>query len=143
MSTSKYPPDCSSYMTNDRPVDRHFQIPGGTLQYNAQRDGHFPYIYKIETHSLVHTPKYVKTILIHVVDTAIGARVSRAKFEKTLSVPLGPNVVMDDYGPFPNLISFLLFNKTSLTQVYWNWNWAQYCLPGRLPTMVYILKRMT
>ena len=117
MSTPKYPPDCSSYMTNDGPMDHHFQIPGGTLQYNAKRDGRFPYIYKIKTHSLVHAPKYVKTILIHVVDTAIEARVSRAKFEKTLSVPLGPNVVMDDYGLFPNLISFLVSNITSLTQV--------------------------
>ena len=39
MSTSTYPAypiDCSSCMTNNGPVDGHFIIPSGTLQYNAK-----------------------------------------------------------------------------------------------------------
>ena len=87
-------------MMKDGPTDHRFQIPGGILQYNPERDVHFPYIYEITTHALVHSPNYIKTILIHVVDTAIDARVKRANFEKTLSVPLGPNAIMDNYGEF-------------------------------------------
>ena len=85
-------------MTKDGPVDHRFQILGGTLKYNTKRDARFPYLYEIPTHALVHNPKYIKTILIHVVDTSVEALVTRAKFEKTLSVPLGPNAVMDNYG---------------------------------------------
>jgi hypothetical protein len=41
MSASTYPAypiDRSSCMTNNGPVDGHFKIPGGTLQYNAERN---------------------------------------------------------------------------------------------------------
>jgi len=106
MTISAYPIDRSSCMTNDGPLDRRFQIPGGTLKYNAKRDVRFPYIYQITTHALVHAPEYFRTILIHVVDTSMEALVSRAKFEKSLSVPLGPDALMDNYGKFPSFISF-------------------------------------
>lgn len=94
-------------MTNDGPTDSRFRIPGGTLQFNAERDTHFPYIYRIPTHALVHAPEYIKTIWIHIVDTSTEARMARANFEKSLSVPLGPNAFMDTYGLFPNLMSLL------------------------------------
>ena len=87
-------------------MDQRFQIPGGTLQYKSQHDAHFPYLYKVPTHSLVHSPKHIKTILIHVVDTSIKAREACAKYETMLSVPLGPNANMDDYSPFSGLTSF-------------------------------------
>lgn len=104
MSTTTYPIDRTLCMTKEGPTDGRFHIPGGTLQYNAQRDARFPYIYKLATHALVHSPEQVKTILIHIVDTSIDARVTRAKFAKTLSVPLGPDANMNNYGPFPNLL---------------------------------------
>ena len=87
-------------MMKDGPTDRRFQIPGSILQCNPERDAHFPYIYEITTHALVHLPNYIKTILIHVVDTTIDAHVKRANFEKTFSVPLGLNAIMDNYGEF-------------------------------------------
>ena len=93
-------------MTNEGPTDHRFQILGGTLKYKAERDACFPYIYKITTHALVHMPEYIKTILIHVVDTSVEALVTRAKFEKSLSVLLGPDALMENYGQLPNLISF-------------------------------------
>ena len=37
-------------------------------------------------------------ILIHIVDTSREARIERAKFDNTLSVPLGPNALMEEYG---------------------------------------------
>ena len=106
MSISAYPIGRSSCMTNNEPVDRRFQIHGGTLKYKAERDARFPYIYQITTHALVHAPEHFRTILIHIVDTSEEALVARAKFEKSLSVPLGPDALMDNYGQFRNFISF-------------------------------------
>ena len=83
-------------------MESGFQIPGGILQYNPERDARFPYIYEIPTHALVHSPEYIKKILIHVVDTSIEARIGHARFEKSLSVPLGPNANMDNHGRFLN-----------------------------------------
>ena len=100
MTGPTYPIDRFSCMTNDGPTDPRFQIPGGTLLYNAERDVRFPYIYKISSHALVHSPQYIQTILIHVAETAIEARVARANFETSLSVPLGPDAIMDKYGLF-------------------------------------------
>jgi len=97
-----YPIDRSACMLEDGPIDHRFQITGGTLLYKPERDSRFPYIYSIPTHPLVHSPNYIKTILIHVVDTSIDARIARANYEKTLSVPLGPDGNMDSYGQLLN-----------------------------------------
>ena len=93
-----YPKDRTTCMIKDGPVDPRFQVPGGTLRFKPERDSRFPYIYEIPTHALVHSPKYIKTILIHIVDTSIEARKVRAKFEFTLTVPLGPNACMENHG---------------------------------------------
>lgn len=109
MPAPTYPRDRSECMRRDGPIDRRFQVPGGILLYKPERDSRFPYIYKIPTHALVHTPEYIKTILIHVVDTSIKARIERAKFEKTLSVPLGPNANMDNNGALANIIFSFIY----------------------------------
>lgn len=93
-----YPKDRTACMIKDGPVDPRFQVPGGTLCFKPERDSRFPYIYEIPTHALVHSPKYIKTILIHIVDTSMEARKARAKFEFTLTVPLGPNACMENHG---------------------------------------------
>jgi hypothetical protein len=118
MSVPIYPRDRSSCMGEDGPKDLRFRISGGTLLHNPERDALFPYVYKISTHALVHSPEYVKSILIHIVDISIDARVKRAKFEKTLSVPLGPNGNMNNYGRFPklNTISVFFFKIILLLQ---------------------------
>lgn len=85
-------------MNQDGPSDPRFEIPNGKLLYNAKRDARFPYIYEIPTHTLIHSPQHIKRILIHVVDTSEEARIACAKFEKTLSVPLGLNSLMTKYG---------------------------------------------
>jgi hypothetical protein len=93
-----YPADCSTFMSRDGPADPRFRILGGVLQYHPKRDSRFPYLYRIPTHTLVHSPDQIKTILIRVVDTSVEARICSAQFDKTLSVPLGPNGLMNKYG---------------------------------------------
>jgi hypothetical protein len=93
-----YPSDWSTSMNQEGPSDRRFRIPGGALLYHPLRDARFPYIYRILSHPLVHSPQHFTTILIRVVDTSIKARISRAQFDKTLTVPLGPNSLMNEYG---------------------------------------------
>jgi hypothetical protein len=110
MSVPIYPIDQTSCMMSDGPIDPRFQVKGGTLLYNPKRDGRFPYIYQIPSHALVHSPKHITKILIHIVDTSIKARTARADYEKTLSVPLGPDANMDNYGSFLNLMSFKILN---------------------------------
>jgi hypothetical protein len=100
--------DCSACMNRDGPSDHRYQVPGGTLSYSPKRDARFPYLYAVPAHALVHSPEYITKILVHVVDTSIDARVARAKFEKTLSVPLGPNALMASHGS-SRLFSFYLF----------------------------------
>jgi hypothetical protein len=93
-----YPLDRSECMNQEGPSDPRFRIPGGILLYHPQRDSHFPYIYRISTHTLVHSPAHFHTILIRVVDTSIKARIRCAEFNKTLSVSLGHNLLMNEYG---------------------------------------------
>ena len=87
-------------MRKEGPVDRCFHILSGRLQYNPEWDARFPYIYEIPTHALVHSLKYITTILIHVVDTSLDPHVKCAKFGKSLSILLGPDDNMDHHGSF-------------------------------------------
>lgn len=124
-------------------MDPRFRIPGGTLQYNPIRNANFPYIYQIPTHTLVHS-EFITTILIRVVDTSLEARIAQANFQKALSVPLGPNADMHNYGQFAGLILFgYLYNFFTVTQDYSSSNRVPYCLPDRLQRMAYIMKKAT
>jgi hypothetical protein len=100
---ASYPTDRSACMSQEGPSDPRFHIPGGILQYHPQRDARCPYLYRISTHALVHSPDQFKTILIHIVDTSPEARIRRAQFDEKLSVPLGPNALMDEYGTLSNI----------------------------------------
>ena len=95
-----YPINRTNCMNEDGPTDPRFRVQGGTLQYLTWRDSRFPYIYSIPTHALVHSPQHFRKILIYIVNTSRNARIERAKFDHTLSVPLGPNSHMKEYGRF-------------------------------------------
>lgn len=99
MPTRSFPIDRSTCMNKNGPSDPRFRVLGGCLQYHSMRDSRFPYIYSIPTHALVHS-QYFKKILIRIVDISCDARIKCAKFDHTLSVPLGPNSLMKDYGIF-------------------------------------------
>jgi hypothetical protein len=115
-----YPTDLSAYMSPEGPSDPRFRIPGGTLLYHPQRDARFPYLYRISTHALVHSPDHFKMILIHIVDTSVDARIRCAQFDEILSVPLGPNALMNDYGTLTNILIATISNIIVIIQVYWN-----------------------
>lgn len=94
-----YPIDRNSCMNEEGPTDSRFRVRGGNLQYLPTRDSRLPYLYSLPTwHALVHSPQYIKKILIYIVDTSPKARIERAKFDHTLSVPLGPDALMNEYG---------------------------------------------
>jgi hypothetical protein len=100
--------DCSACINRDGPSDHRYQVPGGTLSYSPKRDACFPYLNAVPAHAFVHSPEYITKILVHVVDTSIDVRVAHAKFEKTISVPLGPNALMASHGS-SRLFSFYLY----------------------------------
>ena len=106
---ASYPVDRSTYMSKEGPANPQFRILGGDLLYHPKRDGRFPYLYRIPTHTLVHSPDHFHTILIHIVDPSMKARIRCAQFDKTLSVPLGPNVLMEEYGYAIKLLLFATF----------------------------------
>ena len=93
----RYPNDGLAYMNVHGPKDGRFRISNGTLLYNDKRDARFPYIYEIESHAQVHSP-LIEKILIYVMDTSEDARIRHAKFTNKLSVPLGPDYLMEEYG---------------------------------------------
>ena len=105
-----YPNDRTTCMDENGPRDARFRVPGGHLQYLHTRDSRFPYLYALPTHALVHSSEYIKKILIHIVDTSKEARIKCAKFDDTLSVPLGPNALMKEYG--------MLFSFRLSIQIY-------------------------
>lgn len=106
-SSFSYPRDRSTVMSKDGPTNPLFQVSNGKLLYNPNRDARFPYIYEVATHALLHS-QHITRIFVHIVDTSLEARVGRAEFEKKLSVPLGPNALMEKYGTYPLLCIFFL-----------------------------------
>jgi hypothetical protein len=99
-----YPRDRSAFMSPEGPPDLRFRIPRGELLYHPRRDARFPYLYRISTHASVHSPDHIKIILIRVVDTSVDARIRCAQFDKTLSVPLGPDALMKEYGTLLDIL---------------------------------------
>ena len=114
----RYPRNGSAYMDEDGPADLRFQIPNGKLLHHTKRDARFPYIYEIQTHILVHCPQQIKKILIHVVDSSEEALIACAKYEKTLSVPLGPNSLMENYGQRIQLCYQLTHFRTIISGLF-------------------------
>lgn len=125
-----YPPDRSACMSREGPSDHRFRIAGGVLLYHPKRDARFPYLYRISTHALVHSPDLIKTILIRVVDTSIKARVDCAQFDKKLSVPLGPNALMHDYGMLFWTFDCDQFLKMLLFRFIWTKTWHNLICPA-------------
>ena len=104
---SSYPVNRTSCMNKEGPSDPRFRVLGGHLLYLPTRDSRFPYLYSLPTHSLVHSPQYIKKILIHIVDTSCDARMERAKFDRMLSVPLGPNALMVSFSTHNFLFQYI------------------------------------
>jgi hypothetical protein len=106
---ASYPRDRSACMSQEGPPDSRFHIPGGILLHHPKRDNRFPYLYRVSSHSLVHSPEQFNVILVRVVDTSVDARILNAQFIESLSVPLGPNSLMDEHGTYLVCISKYYF----------------------------------
>ena len=113
-------------MNQDGPMDPHFQIPGGTLLYNPYHDAWFPYLYALPIHVLVHSPEYIKKILVHVVDTSMEDHIAHAEFTKRLSIPFGSNALMEKYGKlhwFDLICHVIILWLTILSRINWTRTW--------------------
>ena len=113
-----YPVDCLTFMSKEGPPDPRFCILEDELVYHTQHNAHFPYLYCILTHALVHLPDHFKLILICVINTSVEARISCTQFDKGLSVPLGPNTLMDKYGMSVDILMATNYESFDLSKTH-------------------------
>ncbi|EDR12556.1 uncharacterized protein LACBIDRAFT_312118 [Laccaria bicolor S238N-H82] len=88
-------------MRADGPKDKCFVVDNSRLVYDKHCDDHFPYLYEVSSHPLVHNMQVVKVtkhILVYVIDTDPAVLRRLADWEDTLGIPLGPNAYMDEHG---------------------------------------------
>jgi hypothetical protein len=97
MASDRYPLDKKQFMAQN-PSDPLKIVKNGTLCYNKNRDARFPYLYKVESHPLVHNTDVIKHIYVYVEDTGTTAMRAKRLFEKDLKVPLGPDKTMAGHG---------------------------------------------
>jgi hypothetical protein len=97
MASDQYPLDKKQFMAQT-PSDPLKIVKNGTLWYHKNRDARFPYLYKVETHPLVHNTDVIKHIYVYVEDTRSSAMRVKRLFEKDLKVPLGPDKTMAGHG---------------------------------------------
>ena len=88
-------------------TDESFVVPGGKLLKNSNRYHAFPSIYQVDEHPLVTDTTTIRTILVTIVDTSKEAQKIQYEMERTLSIPLGPDSLMESRGTINNLIQFL------------------------------------
>lgn len=98
MPYPKYPAHWKTCMDENGPGDKAFRVPDGKLLYHPGRDSRFPYIYEMQSHPLDPTPKVRKRILVYVIDTSEANLVKLHNWENSLSVPLGPDSLINSYG---------------------------------------------
>jgi hypothetical protein len=97
MASNQYPFDKKAFMAQT-PSDPLKIVKDGTLCYHNNRDARFPYLYKVESHPLVHNSDVIKHIYVYVEDTRSAAMRVKRLFEKDLKVPLGPDKTMASHG---------------------------------------------
>ena len=97
MASEQYPSDKKGFMAKS-PSDPCKVVKNGTLCYHKNRDARFPYLYKVESHPLVHNTDVIKHIYVYVEDTRNAAMRVKRLFEKDLKVPLGPDKSMAGHG---------------------------------------------
>jgi len=73
-------------------------VKNGMLCYHKNRDAWFLYLYKVESHPLVHNTDVIKHIYVYVEDTRTTAMHGKCLFEKDMKVPLGPDKTMVSHG---------------------------------------------
>lgn len=114
---SRYPSDGVDFMLKNGPIDPQLVVPDADLIILERRDARFYYVYRLQNphpHPKLNTAvpdasKYIKETWVYIVDTSPEHQKQRFDFEETLSVPIGPDSLMDEIGEYaPQLIRLML-----------------------------------
>jgi hypothetical protein len=97
MAENLYPSDKTRRMAHAS-SDPLKIVKDGELFFHKNRDERFPYIYKVESHPLVHNTDVIKNIYVYIQDTRTEAMHAKRIFEKDLKVPLDPDRTMAFHG---------------------------------------------
>jgi hypothetical protein len=97
MAENLYPSDKKRRMAQ-APSDPLKIVENGKLWFHKNRDDRFPYIYRVDSHPLVHNTDVIKNIYVYIEDTRTEAMHAKRLFEKDLKVPLGPDKTMAGHG---------------------------------------------
>ena len=101
MADTLYPSDKTRRMALT-PSDPLKIVKNGKLWFHRNRDGRFPYIYKVDSHPLVHNTNVIKHIYVYIEDTRTEAMHAKRLFEKDLKVLLGLDKTMAGHGTSKN-----------------------------------------
>jgi hypothetical protein len=96
--SSLYPRNRDHCMNCYGPDNPALVVAEGTLIFDSNRDGRFPYLFEVQAHPLVHDLNAVKKIIVYIQDTSPEALKRQFSFEENLYIPLGPDKTMSDLG---------------------------------------------
>ena len=105
---SRYPPDGKDFMRKNGPIDPQFVVPDAELIIMERRDAQFYYVYRMQkphphvklNEVIPDASKYIEETWVYIVDTSPEKQKERFEFEETLSIPIGPDSLMDEIGEF-------------------------------------------
>ena len=80
-------------------------VKNGQLWFHKHRDDRFPYIYRVESHPLVHNTDVIKNIYVYIADTRPEAMHAKRLFEKYLKVLLGSDKTIAALGKLNKFLS--------------------------------------
>ena len=105
---SRYPSDEGTFMLKNGPIDPQFVVPDADLIILERRDDRFYYVYRLQkphphlqlNEDMPEASKYIKETWVYIVNTSSEEQKQRFDFEETLSVPIGPDSLMDEIGEY-------------------------------------------
>jgi hypothetical protein len=105
---SRYPLDGKEFMRKNGPIDEQYAVPDADLIILERRDVRFYYVYRLRTphphielnEIMPDASKYVNETWVYIVNTSPKEQKKRFEFEETLSVPIGPDSLMDELGAY-------------------------------------------
>ncbi|KIJ98238.1 hypothetical protein K443DRAFT_628290, partial [Laccaria amethystina LaAM-08-1] len=105
-AVSRYPPDGKEFMRKNGPIDQQYVVPDADLIILEQWDARFYYVYRLRSphphiqlnKDMPDASKYINETWVYIVDTSPEQQKQRFQFEETLSVPIGPDSLMNEIG---------------------------------------------
>jgi hypothetical protein len=102
---SRYPLDGKEFMRKNGPINEQYVVPDADLIILEWRDVCFYYVYRLRTphphiEIMPDASKYVNETWVYIVNTSPKEQKKRFEFEETLSVPIGPDSLMDELGVY-------------------------------------------